>query len=171
MEHSTAYEIRMLRAIRRIIRAVDMHSKKLQHAQDITAPQLVCLLTLLKEGELTMKRLSQLVDLSPSTTVGVVDRLEVKALVQRTRSTHDRRQVFIGITEEGKKLAQDAPSPLQTRLIEGFKQMPESEQVAMTQAVEKLVQLMGAGDIDASAMLAIAPISENNLTVKEEHHP
>ena len=118
-----------------------------------------------------MKRLSQLVDLSPSTTVGVVDRLEVKALVQRTRSTHDRRQVFISITDEGKKLAQDAPSPLQTRLIEGFQQMPESEQIAMTQAVEKLVQLMGAGDIDASAMLAIAPISDNNVIDKEEHHP
>ncbi|MBK7300719.1 MAG: MarR family transcriptional regulator [Moraxellaceae bacterium] len=134
----------MLRAIRRIIRAVDMHSKKLQQAQDITAPQLVCLLTLLKEDALTMKRLSQLIDLSASTTVGVVDRLEAKGFVSRTRSSHDRRQVIINITPKGQETAQRSPSPLQSRLIEGFQKMPELEQVTMTLAVEKLSEFNGS---------------------------
>ena len=121
MEHSPApaYEIRMLRAIRRIIRA------------------------LLKEGALTMKRLSQLIDLSASTTVGVVDRLEVKGLVSRTRSTHDRRQVFVSITVDGEAMAKRSPFPLQSRLIDGFQKMPELEQATLTLAVESLVSLMG----------------------------
>ncbi|HQV80920.1 MAG TPA: MarR family transcriptional regulator [Agitococcus sp.] len=173
MEHSPApaYEIRMLRAIRRIIRAVDMHSKMLQQAQDITAPQLVCLLTLLKEGALTMKRLSQLIDLSASTTVGVVDRLEVKGLVSRTRSTHDRRQVFVSITVDGEAMAKRSPFPLQSRLIDGFQKMPELEQATLTLAVERLVSLMGAGDIDASAILDLQPIAEASDIDNEEHHP
>ena len=171
MEHSPTYEIRMLRAIRRIIRAVDMHSKMLQQAQDITAPQLVCLLTLLKEGALTMKRLSQLIDLSASTTVGVVDRLEAKGLVSRTRSTQDRRQVFISITVEGQEMAKRSPFPLQSRLIDGFQKMPELEQATLTLAVERLVSLMGAGSIDASAILDLQPIAEANEIDNEEHHP
>ncbi|WP_181898957.1 hypothetical protein [Paraperlucidibaca baekdonensis] len=39
------YEVRILRAIRRIIRAVDMHSKQLQGKQDITTPQLIALIS------------------------------------------------------------------------------------------------------------------------------
>ena len=103
IDTSPVYEVRMLRSIRRIIRAVDMHSKMLQQAQDITAPQLVCLLSLVRQGPLTLKALSQAIDLSPSTTVGVVDRLEAKGLATRTRSETDRRQVFLILTAKAEK--------------------------------------------------------------------
>lgn len=155
-----AYEVRMLRAIRRIIRAVDMHSKMLQQAQDITAPQLVCLLTLVRQGPLTLKALSQAIDLSPSTTVGVVDRLEAKGLATRSRSETDRRQVLVSVTVQGEAAANRAPFPLQNRLVEGFRHLPELEQATLTLALEKLVGLMAAGDIDASAILDLAPIAE-----------
>lgn len=160
MDTSPNYEVRMLRSIRRIIRAVDMHSKMLQQAQDITAPQLVCLLTLVRMGPLTVKALSQAIDLSPSTTVGVVDRLETKGFVLRTRSETDRRQVQISVTVAGETAAQRAPFPLQNRLVEGFRHLPELEQATLTLALERLVGLMAASDIDASAILHLAPITE-----------
>lgn len=154
------YEVRMLRAIRRVIRAVDMHSKMLQQAQDITAPQLVCLMALVSKGPLTMKALSQAIDLSPSTTVGVVDRLETKGLAARTRSEADRRQVLVSVTVAGEAAARRAPFPLQNRLVERYRELPELEQATLALALERIVSLMGAGEIDASAILDSAPIAE-----------
>ena len=160
MDNSPTYEVRVLRSIRRIIRAVDMHSKMLQQSQDITAPQLVCLLALIRQGPLTVKALSQAIDLSPSTTVGVIDRLEAKEMVTRVRSEYDRRQVMVSATVLGQSAAQRAPFPLQSRLVEGFRELPELEQATLTLALERLVVLMAAGDIDASAILDLAPIGE-----------
>lgn len=154
------YEVRMLRAIRRVIRAVDMHSKMLQQAQDITAPQLVCLMSLVSKGPLTIKALSQAIDLSPSTTVGVVDRLEAKGLATRTRSEADRRQVLVSVTVAGEAAARRAPFPLQNRLVERYRELPELEQATLALALERVVALMGAGEIDASAILDSAPIAE-----------
>lgn len=157
---STATDVRVLRAIRRIIRAVDMHSKTLQQDQDITAPQLVCLLTLVRLGPLTLKALSQAIDLSPSTTVGVVDRLAAKGLVERTRSATDRRQVLVSATTAGHRLARQSPSPLQDRLVSRLAALPVAEQQQLADALEHLVGLMGATAIDASAILDLAPIAE-----------
>lgn len=171
MDTSPAYEVRMLRSIRRIIRAVDMHSKMLQQAQDITAPQLICLLTLVHQGSLTVKALSEAIDLSPSTTVGVVDRLEAKGLVTRTRSETDRRQVMVSVTVKGEAVAQRSPFPLQNRLVEGFRNLPELEQATLTLALERLVSLMAAGDIDASAILDLAPIGDNSPEPSPQEHP
>ncbi|MDF2446633.1 MAG: Transcriptional regulator, MarR family [Moraxellaceae bacterium] len=167
---SPSYEVRMLRSIRRIIRAVDMHSKMLQQAQDITAPQLVCLLALVRQGPLTLKALSQAIDLSPSTTVGVVDRLEAKGFAARTRSETDRRQVLVSSTVAGEAAAQRAPFPLQNRLVERYRDLPELEQATLTLALERLVALMGAGEIDASAILDLAPIAEARSHA-DDHDP
>lgn len=154
------YEVRLLRSIRRVIRAVDLHSKMLQQAQDITSPQLVCMLTLVRQGPMTLTALSQAVDLSPSTTVGIVDRLEDKGWVTRTRGQADRRQVMLSVTVQGQAAVQRAPFPLQDRLVESFRALPELEQATLTLAFERVVSLMGAGEIDASAILDLAPIAE-----------
>ncbi|HEX4870306.1 MAG TPA: MarR family transcriptional regulator [Moraxellaceae bacterium] len=153
-------DVRVLRAIRRIIRAVDLHSKMLQQAQDITAPQLVCLLTLVRQGPLTLKALSQAIDLSASTTVGVVDRLAAKGLAQRSRNAPDRRQVLVSATPAGEALAAQSPSPLQDRLVSRLATLPAAEQRDLARALERLVDLMGAGAIDASAILDLAPLPE-----------
>lgn len=149
----------MMRSIRRIIRAVDMHSKLLQQSQDFTTPQLVTLLTVAEQGPLTLKALSQAIDLSPSTTVGIIDRLESKGMVHRTRSQADRRAVLISITTKGQEAAMHAPFPLQHRLLEKFKTLSDLEQSTLALALERVVELMGAGSIDASAILDVDPIS------------
>ena len=46
-------ELTILQSLRRIIRAVDIHSRKLVAQYGITGPQLVCLVTLCDEGAMT----------------------------------------------------------------------------------------------------------------------
>lgn len=152
------YDLRILRAIRRIIRAVDLHSKGLQAGQDITTPQLVCLMEVVNIGPCTSTALSKAVDLSPSTLVGILDRLQDKGLVTRTRSAEDRRAVRIEATDAGRALVVSAPSPLQNRLASSLAGLPELEQATLALALERVVELMGAGRLDASAILDIGPM-------------
>jgi len=162
---SLDYERRLMRSIRRIIRAVDQHSKALHHQEDITTPQLVCLSAVIKHGPLTLKALSKDVDLSSSTLVGIVDRLELKGLVTRQRSVQDRRQVMITATDLGQQTAHRSPSPLQQKLTQTFSTLPELEQATLALALERVVSLLGVEQLDASAILSI---DEMNLHVIKE---
>jgi DNA-binding MarR family transcriptional regulator len=148
-----SYELRVLQSLRRIIRAVEIHSKKLAHSYNITGPQLGCLAAVNEKGPLTTTKLAQAVYLSPSTIVGIVDRLEEKNLVIRERGSKDRRQVQIGLTEAGEQLLGRAPSALQDTLADALKSLPELEQVSITLALEKIVDIMEAGKIEVSPVL------------------
>lgn len=147
------YELRILQSIRRIIRAIEISSQQLQQNHQVTGPQLGCLLALREQGASTTTRLAATLFLSPSTVVGIVDRLEEKELVTRLRSRHDRRQVQIDLTEAGRLLLQATPPPLQDNLARALKELPELEQVSITLALEKMVDLMEARQIDAAPVL------------------
>jgi len=148
-----SHELKILQALRRIIRAVDIHSHKLSSQYNITGPQLGCLLALKEDGPLTSAKLARKVYLSPSTVVGIIDRLEEKKLVTRTRDSKDRRLVHISITGTGEQLVSAAPSLLQDTLSRALVELPEAEQVSITLALEKLVDLMEARHIDAAPIL------------------
>jgi DNA-binding MarR family transcriptional regulator len=148
-----SYELRILQLLRRIIRAVDIHSHKLAHLHDITGPQLGCLMVIKENGPLTSGNIAKKVYLSPSTIVGIIDRLEKKKLIIRDRDRKDRRQVFVSITPKGEKLLTDTPSLLQDTLAKALLELPELEQITITLALEKLTDLMEARHIEAAPIL------------------
>lgn len=157
-----SYDLRILQALRRIIRAVDIHSHRLFTQHKITGPQLACLLTIKEDGPLTSANLAKKVYLSPSTVVGIIDRMEEKGLVERNRDSRDRRQVYISTTVAGQELIEAAPSLLQDNLSSALMALPEIEQVSITLALEKLVDLMEARDIGA------APLLETGVIIPEK---
>ncbi|NLC71202.1 MAG: MarR family transcriptional regulator [Desulfuromonadaceae bacterium] len=155
------YELRILKSLRQIIRAVEVHSRKLDHDFQITGPQLACLLVIRGKTRISVTRLAQAVFLSPGTVVGIVDRLEEKGLVERHRSKEDRRLVEISITDAGKSLSDKAPSPIHGILASALRELPDNEQISIAEALDKLVRLMNAGGIDAGPILTIGPMSGN----------
>ena len=97
--------LRILRALRRITRSIALHSRQLSAVSHITAPQLMCLRTVIANGPLTATAISREIHVSPSTVVGILDRLEDKGLIRRERGREDRRIVFVTATEAGRALA------------------------------------------------------------------
>ncbi|MFA6810109.1 MAG: MarR family transcriptional regulator, partial [Desulfoplanes sp.] len=97
----TQYAADILQSLRRIIRSIDQHNKRLSKEYTMTIPQLVCLRQMAKEGEITTGNLAKVVFLSQATVTGILDRLEGKGLITRERSRKDRRQVFVDLTEAG----------------------------------------------------------------------
>jgi DNA-binding MarR family transcriptional regulator len=157
------YDVRILRALRRIIHSVDLYSRQLAASNQITAPQLVCLLHIVNKGPVTATAISREVHLTASTVVGILDRLEEKGLVMRQRSLEDRRLVQVTATDAGIQLARRAPSPLQQSLANGVNALPETEQATIANSLERIVALMETEGVDAeeaaSPILATGPIN------------
>jgi len=154
------YELDVLQSLRRIIRAVELYSRRLKAEHDLTAPQLVCLLTVAEGGDTTASRLSARMHVSPSTVVGILDRLEARGLVARERDLTDRRVVQVSITSKGRRLARGAPSPLQDNLARALSQLPDKEQATIADSLRRIVDLMEARDLDASPILKTGRIDD-----------
>lgn len=153
------HDIRVLRALRKIIRCIDLHSKKLKSQLGLTGPQLICLQAAAEgEGCLSVSEISQEVHLSASTVVGILDRLEHGQLIARERSREDRRRVEVRVTERGQELLANAPSPLQDTFAAAFAQQTELEQSTIALALERVVELMEAREVDAAPILVTEPI-------------
>jgi DNA-binding MarR family transcriptional regulator len=144
-EMTQQYDLRILRALRRITRAIALHSRHLAACSNITAPQLICLRAVIDHGPLTATAISREIHVSASTVVGILDRLEDKGLVRRERGREDRRIVFVSATEAGAALALETPSPLQTQLAAALNALPELEQATITLSLERVVNLMESG--------------------------
>lgn len=149
----TRYDLKILQGLRKIIRAVDIHSRKLVATHDITGPQLICLTIIVEDGPLTLKQVAERAFLSPSTVVGILDRLSSKGLVLRTRDSRDRRLVNVTATAPGHELVKNAPSPLQEGLAQALNDLPEIEQATIALSLQRIVDLMEAESLDASPVL------------------
>jgi len=153
------HDLKILQSLRRIIRAVDIHSRKLSLDYNITGPQLIALLCVAEKGPLTLAAIARDIHLSPSTLVGIVDRLEEKAYVKRERSAKDRRQVNISLTEEGLKFVDHAPSPLQETLAGALNALSTAEQATISRSLQRIVELMEVRELDASPILQTGNIN------------
>lgn len=147
------YDVRILRALRKIIRAVDMHSRHLHKEFKITTPQLICLHSLNDNGSMTLSQLAKDVSLGMSTTAGIVDRLVAHELASRQQSAQDRRKVVLAITETGKHLIESTPKLLQQQFTDAFGELAEPEQATITLLLEQVVSMMGADGLNSSSNL------------------
>lgn len=83
------------------------HKIRCQYRDDnLTGPQGMLLGMLARHGEMKISELSEKLNLSNSTVSGILDRLEKLGLIERIRSKEDRRVVYVNITPEYRKVAE-----------------------------------------------------------------
>lgn len=148
----------ILRALRRVSRAIDLHSRRLAHDHQLTGPQLVCLRQLSRSSPTTPGRLAQEVSLSHATVTGILGRLESRGLVAREKDTVDRRRVMVTLTDDGRRLIELAPYPLQERFLRALENIPLANRTMIAVVLDQIVDMMGAGDLDASPVLTTGPM-------------
>lgn len=159
--NTQAYDLRILRALRRITRLIALHSRQLAACSNITAPQLICLRAVIdNDAPITATAISREMHVSPSTVVGILDRLEDKGLVRRERGREDRRIVFVSATDDGVALAQATPSPLQKKLADALNDLPELEQATITLSLERIVSLIETNGVTEGHEEPVSPILE-----------
>lgn len=143
----------VLRAIRRIVRAVDLQSKSLERDHGLTVPQWILLHSLV-DGALSIGDLARRMHLSAGTTTNVVARLEAQGLLARRRDERDRRRVWVETTATGARRLSAAPAPQQLRFLDRFHRLDPAEQRALTDALARVAELLDAQGMDAAPILA-----------------
>ena len=149
----------ILIALRRVIRAVDQHSKKLVQSHGLTGPQALTLNELVKNGPLTGSQLGKNISLSQATITDIVKRLEQKALLSKTRDAIDKRKFLLSPTEAGKKLILASVPLLQQRFTERLSELKEWEQTQLLSSLQRIAEMMNAEDLDAAPMLASGAVN------------
>jgi DNA-binding MarR family transcriptional regulator len=152
---SRSIETDVLSALRRLIRATDLDSKRLARETNLSTSQLLVMELLADGPALTVGRIAERVGLAQATVTSMVDRLEERGLVARRRGETDRRQVKVSLTSQGRTLAAKAPTALQTKFLANFALLQEWEKTAILASLQRLADLMEAKDLDAWPVLDV----------------
>lgn len=150
----------VLIALRQVIRATDMHSKKLAKTTGLTAPQILLLKSIHeRENErVTIGEIAKDISLSQATVTTILDRLEKRQLLFRERSATDKRKVHARLTEAGRGVLNNAPMPLQDQLAAAFNGLQDWEQSMILASLQRVASMMNANAIDASPVLDLGEL-------------
>ncbi len=143
----------VLVSLRRIIRATDLHSRKLGKETGLTTPQLVVMRAIRQRDTPVASEIARAVSLSQATVTNILNRLESHGLISRTRSEQDKRRVNVSLTSQGNDLLESAPQPLQESFIERFGALEIWEQHLLVASLERLATMMDAEHLDAAPLL------------------
>lgn len=133
-------------AIRQIIRAIELHSKKMSKDFGLTSPQLMLMRAIQSDDKATIRQLSEKTNMSQATATIILDRLESSGRVVRIRNQQDKRKVHALLTESGHKMLAEAPGILQPGFLEQFQSLELWEQNLMLSSLQRLSRMMNSPD-------------------------
>ncbi len=143
----------VLVSLRRIIRATDLHSKRMIKECGLTTPQVMVLRAIESLGDVTVKRISSDVSLSQATVTTILNRLESRGLVDRVRSIEDKRIVNAKLTAAGRDVLLSAPKLLHDKFIHRFESLSDWEKTQLLSSLQRVANMMDAESIDAAPVL------------------
>ncbi|MDD5287348.1 MAG: MarR family transcriptional regulator [Desulfuromonadaceae bacterium] len=144
MSYKQAEVSEIIDNIRRIFQVITEKSNRVAHETGLTGPQLWVVKILEETSPLKVSDLAHRMYLHPATMVGLLDRLEGKNLVIRTRSETDRRVVYIDLTEHGRELVRKSPEVVQSLLVKGLEALAEQKLGNISTGLEQVVKILGA---------------------------
>lgn len=153
-DDSAAFQI--LRALRRIIRRTSEYSRSVARQGGVSVPQLLCLKAIADAppGDVvTVAGIASAVRLSAPTVSRILDRMEKAGMLVRERMSADRRKVNVSLTAEGRRRLASVPVSLHEVFLERLLALGPAERTQLLEALERIVELLGAEQLDASPLL------------------
>ena len=158
----------VLVSLRRIIRAMDLHSKYLVKTTGLTTAQLLLMQTVQQGNGMTIGKLADQIHLSQATVTTILDRLAERGFIIREGSIQDKRKVHIKLTEKGESLVKDSPVPLQQHFIENFLKLNEWEQTTTLSTLQRIAFMMDAEELDAAPILEVGELDKSNYVDNDD---
>lgn len=140
--------------LRRVFQVVNEQSKRVERETGLTGPQLWAIKVVAESAPIKISELAHRMYLHPATIVGIVDRLEKRGLVERERSSKDRRVVHVGLTDAGRQVVTTSPEVAQGLLVKGLEVLPDSELRTIAGGFEQMVKILGAQEIPPRLILS-----------------
>lgn len=156
--------IEILVKLRKIIRSINLESKKIEKELGVSIPQLLVLQYLSDQDDYKAfaKDIKAYINLNASTVSGIISRLESKSLVARLPKLHDKRAVYITLTAKGSELIQKSPTTLQEKLSLKLKKLTPGQINELDRNIELLTAIMDVEDIDAAPLLTIKEMTNTS---------
>ena len=147
--------IEILVKLRKIIRSINLESKKVEKQFGISIPQLLILQFLSKQEDYktTAKDITGYINLNASTVSGILSRLESKGLIAKSPKPNDKRTIFIILTAKGADLLISSPTTLQEKISKKLKQLSPQKIEELNDSIEFLTNLMDAENIEAAPII------------------
>ena len=104
----------------------------------VSMAQLHIMYTLQRNGEMPMSRLADVLQVSLSNATGLIDRIEERGFVERTRVPEDRRVVMIRVTDAGRRMLEEVDAISSDLLRSVFGRIGRSQAAAVGRAIADL---------------------------------
>jgi DNA-binding MarR family transcriptional regulator len=140
--------------MRKIIRSINLESKRIEKELGISIPQLLVLQILndSPEYKATSKYIKEKINLNASTVSGIIYRLELKGLVARLPNLLDKRVQFITLTAKAADMLKNTPQTLQQKISGNLSKLSDNQQTELLKNIDLLVEVMDAKNIEASSL-------------------
>ncbi len=141
--------------LRRIIRSINLESKKIQKEHGVSIPQVLCLTYLnnCDDYQSTHKEIKKYLNLNSSTVTGIIDRIEKKGLVARLPKREDKRTTYIALTSLGAKLLDKIPALLHERLSIKLENLEKEKIDELNKSLDILIHYLDISEIEASPLI------------------
>ena len=130
--------------LRRVFQALNEYSRNAERATGLTGPQLWAMKLVANGTPTRVTQLARQMYLHPATVVGILDRLESRGLVTRTRSKTDRRAVDVALTELGEQMVTKAPEVAQGMLVKGLEALTDEQFSRLAEGMGQVTRMLGA---------------------------
>ena len=141
--------------IRKIVRSIDIESKKIQKEYGVSIPQVLCLNFLHESSnyQSTQGDIRKFLSLNSSTVSGIINRLEIKGYLARLPKTSDKRIVNIALTLAGNKILSTIPSLLHEQLSEKLQKLDQAKLKSVEESLNTLITLLDIEQVEASPLI------------------
>ena len=141
--------------IRKIIRSINLESKRIDKQYGISIPQYLCLnyLNAQEVFRATAKEIGIHLNLNASTVSGLIARLEKKGYLAKVPNPEDKRSSYIYLTAIGAKVVTSIPDLLHEKLSIKLQQLPDNDLNNLQSSLELLISFMEVADLDASPVI------------------
>ena len=109
----------------------------------ITIPQLRTLVILANHGSINLATLTRLLDVEPSTTGKMVERLVVAGLIDRRPHPRSRRDLLVQLTAAGSRLVQEVTARRRAELSRVVARMPVGQRTDLVAALTAFTAAAG----------------------------
>ena len=160
MQNKQSIIIHIMDNIRRVFQILNEQSQRIKQETGLTGPQLWAIRVIHEHGPINISDIAKRMYLHPTTVLGIIDRLEARGLVSRTRSKDDRRVTWVGLTQDGNNLVKSVPEVVHGLLGATLEGISLNELTAIDEGLSELVKVFGAQEIPPKPMLSLEPLHE-----------
>ena len=135
---------------------VGVSARSLADVEDaVTITQFRTLVVLSNSGEINLNRLAELLDVTPSTAMRMIDRLLSANLVTRRDNPANRREVVLGLTDGGDQLVRQVTAKRRREITRIVSSMPEAQRNDLVVALRAFADAAGEPEPKASPGAAL----------------